>query len=42
MLGVREGRGLGRGVVGFVMSALAGVEVVGVCWEKVLVTYRVE
>ena len=28
VLGVREGRGLGKGVVGFVVSALAGVEVV--------------
>ena len=42
MFGVREGGGLDKGVVGLVMSALAGVEVVGVCWEKVLVTYSVE
>ena len=42
MFGVREGGGLDKGVVGLVMSAQAGVEVVGVCWEKVLVTYSVE
>ena len=42
MFGVREGRGLDKGVVVFVMSALEGVEVVGVCLEKVLVTYSGE
>ena len=42
MLGVREGRGLDKGVVGFMVSVLAGVEVVGVYWEKGRVTYRVE
>ena len=41
MFGVREGRGLDKGVVGLVMSRLAGVEAVGDCWENVLVTYSV-
>ena len=38
----REGRGLDKGVVGYMVSVLAGVEVVGVSWEKGRVTYRVE